>query len=226
MNYPLRPPKKIGRFHITRTFVSRMIGEAFARTALIRNHAATWSQANLASMREFIFSLRTKLSAEHAQIPIMRAKSWLWYDRTRVRTTPWLRRYTFKAALLTLGLAIVCSMLLATHFEVAVQPYFTPERLARLSTLLVTVGGALVGATAIAFSVVVFSVQINVERTPDGLFQTLSRDQRLIVAFVATLVMSVTGAALSLIADAGYVARTSVAAIWIVILVPSLIVYA
>ena len=186
----------------------------------------TWLETKFALARAFVTSLREKFDTWRAQIPIMRAKSWLWYDRAKVKTIPWLGRHIFTAALLALALAVVGSMLLAAHFEATIQPYFTPERLARLSTLLVTVGGALVGATAIAFSVVVFSVQINVERTPDGLFQTLSRDGRLIVAFVATVVLSVTGAALSLIADAGYIARACVAAIWIVVLVPSLIVYA
>jgi hypothetical protein len=90
----------------------------------------------------------------------------------------------------------------------------------------VTVGGALVGATAIAFSVVVFSVQINVERTPFGLFQSISRDWRLIVTFVATVTMSIICAALSIFADPGRLALVTVLALWSALCVPLLIVYA
>jgi hypothetical protein len=211
---------------MVRGLFHRFSRETIAKAAPVCRRAIMWLQRRRALVSELITSRRAQFEANRVRLPIIRAKSWLWYDRTRIRTIPWLRHHVSKVAVLALGLGFVGSMLLAANFEAAVQPHFTPERLARLSTLLVTVGGALVGATAISFSVVVFSVQINVERTPDGLFQTLSRDQRLIVAFVATVGLSVIGAALSLTVDAGYVARTSVAAIWIVIFVPSLIVYA
>jgi hypothetical protein len=211
---------------MVRGLVHRFSRETIAKAAPVCRRAIMWLQRRRALVSELITSTRAQFEANRVLLPIIRAKSWLWYDRTGIRTIPWLRHHVSKVAVLALGLGFVGSMLLAANFEAAVQPHFTPERLARLSTLLVTVGGALVGATAISFSVVVFSVQINVERTPDGLFQTLSRDQRLIVAFVATVGLSVIGAALSLTVDAGYVARTSVAAIWIVIFVPSLIVYA
>jgi hypothetical protein len=226
MKYLPQHPKHIGRIQLIRAFFRGSIGEALTKADLIWRQSVARLQADFASGRRSIASLRAKLEARRAQIPIIRAKSWLWYDLIKIKTMPWLSRHILKAVFLAFGVAFVGSMLLAAHLESTVQPYFTAERLVRLSTLLVTVGGALVGATAIAFSVVVFSVQINVERTPDGLFQTLSRDPRLIVAFVTTVVLSVTGAALSLITDAGHIARACVAAIWIVLLVPFLIVYA
>jgi hypothetical protein len=49
----------------------------------------------------------------------------------------------------------------------------TEQQLDYLKTLIVTLGGALIGAAAIAFSVETFSVQMNFARMPYGLFISL-----------------------------------------------------
>jgi hypothetical protein len=57
------------------------------------------------------------------------------------------------------------------------------DKLAIFRALVGTIGGALVGATAIAFSVVMISVQINFARMPYGLFRRLSSDLLLLGYF-------------------------------------------
>jgi hypothetical protein len=75
-----------------------------------------------------------------------------------------------------------------------------------LQTLIVTVGGAMIGATAIVASFVLFAMQVNVERLPHGLFRRFSSDLRLLGAFGASFAFAIAGAALSLIQDPSYAA--------------------
>ena len=69
--------------------------------------------------------------------------------------------------------------------------YFNPERFTLLRNLLATTGGALVGATAIGFSVVMIAVQLNFARMPHGLFRKLSSDIRLLGTFAATFLLAI-----------------------------------
>ena len=70
-----------------------------------------------------------------------------------------------------------------------------------LQTLIVTIGGAMIGATAIVSSFVLFAMQVNVERLPHGLFRRFSLDFRLLGAFAASFAFAIAGTALSLIQD-------------------------
>jgi hypothetical protein len=159
-------------------------------------------------------------------IAVWRAKGWLRFENAKFIAATQIKRHAFRTSLVILPVVVTASFYVAGHYEAAISTYFDKERLARLSTLIVTVGGGLVGATAVAFSVVVFSVQINVERTPDDLFQSLSRDKRLILVFVLAIFLSVACAALSVFLDDGAVGRIAVAAAWSAFSVPCLIVYA
>ena len=90
--------------------------------------------------------------------------------------------------------------------------YFNPDRFAVLRSLLASTGGALVGATAIGFSVVMVAVQLNFARMPHGLFRRLSSDPRLLGAFAATFLLAIGVSALSLLPDASWVAVAVIAA--------------
>src|ERR1700722_14900725 len=133
-------------------------------------------------------------------IAVFRAKCWLRVEKLRMAVDSRAKRNAFRIALTILPVAICGSLWLAERFEPFIDPYF--DKL-RLSTLIVTVGGGLVGATAVAFSIVVFSVQINVERTSVVMFQSLSRDTQLILVFVLAIFSSVACASLSLFTDTG-----------------------
>jgi hypothetical protein len=159
-------------------------------------------------------------------LAVWRAKGWLRFENAKFIAASQSKRHAFRTSLAILPFAIAASLYVAGHFEAEIGAFFDKDRLSRLSTLIVTVGGGLVGATAVAFSVVVFSVQVNVERTPDGLFQSLSRDKRLILMFVMAVLLSVACAALSVFVDYGFIGRVTVAATWSTLFVPCLIVYA
>lgn len=66
-------------------------------------------------------------------------------------------------------------------------------------SLLVGVGCALIGATAIVASLLLFSLQVNVERLPHGMFRRLNSDRALLLSFMASTVVSILIAATSLV---------------------------
>ena len=111
----------------------------------------------------------------------LRARAVLWHRLYRVRYWAQLQiaqRGTLvgaAAALLVVGASVV----LVPAIQARVQHLFpTDDKLQGPRTLFVTVGGALLGATAIVSSLVLFSMQVNVDRMPHGLFRRLSGDER------------------------------------------------
>lgn len=71
---------------------------------------------------------------------------------------------------------IEVSVYFTSSLQELIGPYFAPPRFEVLRNLLATTGGALIGATAIGFSVVMIAVQLNFARMPHGLFRKLSSD--------------------------------------------------
>jgi hypothetical protein len=131
-------------------------------------------------------------------------------------------RWAITVALIAL---IVASAVPLPSFQHSVESYFTTDRLSILRNLLATIGGALVGATAIAFSVVMIAVQLNFARMPHGLFRRLSSDLRLLGAFAATFILAIGVAALSLMPDASWSATALLAATWSTVLILILFLY-
>ena len=78
--------------------------------------------------------------------------------------------------------------------QVADQNNFTNFR-----SLLLNVGSALIGAAAIAFSLVMFAMQVNVERMLHGLFQKLSSDRKILAAFLGSFLLAIFVACMSLV---------------------------
>jgi hypothetical protein len=120
---------------------------------------------------------------------------------------------------------IIASYLFAPALQGAVESYFTADRLSLLRNLLATTGGALVGATAIGFSVVMIAVQLNFARMPHGLFRMLSSDFRLLGAFAMTFLLAIGVSALSLVPDASWSAIALISATWATLLILLLFFY-
>lgn len=66
-----------------------------------------------------------------------------------------------------------------------------------VQALVLNLGSALIGATAIVTSLVLFSMQVNVERMPHGLFRRLGSDSKLLGAFALAFMLALTIAVLS-----------------------------
>ena len=172
----------------------------------------------------------------HARSGIARAKrearrwyamQWQCIYGTHYRVSVWKARYRSPATIAFLILLIVVSGMLTPTIQGALEPYFlTEERFSGFRTLLVTVGGSLIGAAAIVFSLVMFAMQVNVERMPHGLFRKFSADPKVLGAFAATFLLAIAVAGLSLVPDRSWLAVATLIASWGTVLILVLFLYA
>jgi hypothetical protein len=161
-------------------------------------------------------------------VPIWCAQFWQYYYKCR----NWFVSATFKHrvafATTLLFVLIVASWLLAPKLRSVLEPYFSVQvRFDRFQTVLVALGGALIGATAIAFSLIMFAMQVNVERMPYGLFRKFSSDLKLLGSFAITFVLAIAITCSSLIPDKSWVAFATLGVMWgsVLILIFLLIAY-
>jgi len=130
-----------------------------------------------------------------------------------------------------LALAIVVALLALQVWAVVLahrlDSYFThKEALDGLRALCLGIGAALIGATAIASSFILFTLQVNVERMPAGLFRRLSADTRLLTAFGVAFLMSALIAFLSLTPSTTWGSMVALATAEACVLTPFIYLYA
>ena len=119
------------------------------------------------------------------------AQLWQYIYRLRNHGIIWLKRYASLTLCLLFSVGFLMSWMFSLAFQKISDSFFsTPDNFKGFETLLVTLGSALVGATAIAFSLIMFAMQVNVERMPHGLFRKLSSDRKLLGAFAATFIFA------------------------------------
>ncbi|MDC7787342.1 hypothetical protein PQJ75_13655 [Rhodoplanes sp. TEM] len=156
----------------------------------------------------------------------LRAILWRRMGVARYRYFIWKKRYGSTAAVGTLLLLIAFSFLLISPLQEALTPYFRAEtQIAALRAFFVQLGGSLIGAAAIVSSLVLFAMQVNIERMPHGLFRMLSSDRKLLSAFSFTFLLAVTVTSLCLIPDHQWIGVALVAGFWGTILILVLFLY-
>jgi hypothetical protein len=129
-------------------------------------------------------------------------------------------RYQVKIVTVLLAISLIVSFALVTTLQKQLEPYlFGLDRVTMVRDLCLNLGSALIGATAIAFSLIMFAMQVNVERMPHGLFRKFSTDSKLIFTFVATFSLATVTICLSLIPDSSWVAFSIVTSAWSLILI-------
>ena len=154
-----------------------------------------------------------------------RALLWRRLYLIRYRVLIWIARHGAIATILPLLLIGISGFWIPT-LQGSLEPLFaTEEQLQALHSLFLTLGGALLGAVALVSSLVLFSMQVNVERMPHGLFRRLSADRRLLSAFAATFLLAVFVASLSLIPDRGRIGAGAFGAFWATALILILFLY-
>lgn len=143
------------------------------------------------------------------------ARAWQFAYRMRNWISMLRIRHGGKLRLFIVIVLLAGSALITPILQERVQFYFAvPDRLEGFKTLLLTLGGALIGATAIAFSLIMFAMQVNVERMPHGLFRKFSSDAQLLGAFATTFFLAFSITCLSLIPDESWVAVAAVTSVW------------
>lgn len=160
-------------------------------------------------------------------ISIGYAKFWQYYYYSK----NWLLALGFKyKAIITLAILaslLILSLLFYPEIKSRLTPYFsTDDRFEGLQTLLVSLGGAMVGATAIAFSLIMFAMQVNVERMPYGLFRKFSSDFKLLGSFAITFFLAVGLACLSLIPSNSWSTLVILGSAWCLVLIVFLLLFA
>ena len=135
--------------------------------------------------------------------------------QAKIKFVFWRLRHGLKLVILTLLAAVVASVLSVPFLRRLVGGYFnSQESLGALRTLLGGTGSALIGAAAIAFSIIVFAMQTNVERMPHGLFKQLSSDRRLLSSFLGSFLTAIAIAGTSLIPDGNWAIPAILVALW------------
>ncbi|MCD6476339.1 MAG: hypothetical protein J7K85_08800 [Anaerolineaceae bacterium] len=140
----------------------------------------------------------------------------------------WKSRYGVPITCLFAAIIIILSFLVAPIIQKTIEPFFQPtEKFSSLQTFFTTLGGALIGATAIAFSLIMFAMQVNVERMPHGLFRKFSTDGRLLGSFTVSFLLAIFITTMSLIPNTSWVTIALLISCWstVIILVLFIIAY-
>ena len=164
-----------------------------------------------------IASLISKL---RGRISIWYAHFWQYYYYSKNWLLSLCLRYKTIFTLVILTSLLALSWLYYPEIKSLLTPYFSKDdRFAGFQTLLVSLGSAMIGATAIAFSLIMFAMQVNVERMPHGLFRKFSSDVKLLGTFAVTFSLAVIITVLSLIPDKACVAGAAISAVWCLLLI-------
>ncbi len=122
---------------------------------------------------------------------------------------------------------LLSTFLFLMPYKHAFELYFSNDNiLSVLRSLLGGIGAALIGATAIVFSLIVFSMQTNIERMPHGLFRKFGSDLLLLGSFLGSFVIAILVAPMSLIPNNKLSVYAIFLSVWGVIAVLILFLYA
>jgi len=147
--------------------------------------------------------------------------------RVQFALDAWIARHVGTSITLLLCTLIAITAYLSPAIDEPLRSYFTvDDRINWLRTLLVSLGGALIGAAAIVMSLVMFAMQINIERTPHRLFRQLSTDLKLLGAFASTFVLAFAIASLGLALSLERIALAILGSLWATLLILMLFLYA
>ena len=151
---------------------------------------------------------------------------WTYAYRVQFKLRHYRIRYGGTALVAVLLLLVSGSFYLSPVLQPALESWYaTEEAIQGLQGLLLNTGSALIGAAAIVTSLVLFAMQVNIERMPHGLFRRLSEDGRLLGAFAVAFVLAMGVATLSTVIEHLVLAYVVLSAGWAVLLILLLFLY-
>lgn len=175
-------------------------------------------------VEKFKKAVREKLLTPLA---VQSAKMWGRIYRGRFRVKKFRAKYRTILQVLLYSALVGMTVYFVPELQRTFQAFFSDNsRISDLKIILVSLGGALIGAGAISFSLVMFSMQINIERMPHGLFWKFSSDRKIIAAFTGIFIFGTVIASLSLFVRVENVALLIISGIWSLVLIISLVIYA
>ncbi|SDP70154.1 hypothetical protein [Desulforhopalus singaporensis] len=139
----------------------------------------------------------------------------------------WKQRYGGIVFVSVLLLLVVISFYVSPLLQDILEDYYgTEQAINGLRSLIQNVGTALLGAAAIVTSLVLFAMQVNIERMPHGLFRRLSADSRLLGAFALAFLLAITVSILSTLINQVPIVFVVIFATWAIIFILALFMYA
>lgn len=169
---------------------------------------------------------KRKLLSLKKFLRLRRALGWHTLYLVRYSIQKRMARHGTVVAALLLIVLISVSALCIPFLQHNLEPLLAPDqRLQGLRSVFLTIGGSLLGATAIVSSLVLFAMQVNVERMPHGLFQRLGSDRRLLSAFAGAVLLAILVAILSLLSSPSQIGVATFVAIWATALILLLFLY-
>lgn len=152
---------------------------------------------------------------------------WQFAYRAKYRLAQWGLRYGNIVFAAVLFLLMSASFYLSPALQsVLWEHYATEHAIEGLRGLILNTGSALIGAAAIVTSLVLFAMQVNIERMPHGLFRRLSADPKLLGAFALAFLLAIGVAILSTFVDRVQLARVVLAASWAIVFILTSFMYA
>ena len=145
----------------------------------------------------------------------MLAMYWQYFYGIKNKLKLFLSNHKIISIGLIIGMLIILNIAIYPSVYGYVKPYFEiNDRMSSLQSLFLGLGGALTGATAIAFSLIMFAMQVNVERLPYGLFKKFSTDFKLLGLFIIIMLLAISISSMSLIQDATWSTKFICIAFW------------
>lgn len=145
---------------------------------------------------------------------------WQHAYRVKYRLAEWGLRYGGIAFAAVLFLLISASFYFSPALQVVLADRFaTDQAIEGLRDLILNTGSALIGAAAIVTSLVLFAMQVNIERMPHGLFRRLSADPKLLGAFALAFLLAIGVATLSTFVGQASLAHVVLTASWSVVFI-------
>jgi len=155
------------------------------------------------------------------------AALWQHTYRAQYRLGRWGIRYGSIAFSTVLLLLVFASVYLSPTFQSALEAHYATEQaIEGLRGLILNMGSTLIGAAAIVTSLVLFAMQVNIERMPHGLFRRLSADLKLLGAFALAFLLAIGVATLSTFVDQARLAHVVLATSWAVVFILISFMYA
>ena len=155
------------------------------------------------------------------------AELWQFVYRARDKTGQTHGRLRQALGAVTILILLAASAYLSPTLQTNLETWVSTDgAVQRVQSLILGTGTALIGAAAIVASLVLFAMQVNVERMPHGLFRRLSADAKLLGAFASAFGLAITVAVLSTVTEKSTMAVVLVATTWAILSILGLFLYA
>ncbi len=210
----------------------RVIQKLLNKIKVVKNYLMSTISYLITIINQAIATVKTYIIAinERATIYIRKKITYFWSILYTIQHKVFrLKKYYSTPIMLVLlsALMITSVYLFNIYFQNTITSLLsTPEAILNVQFLFLTLGGALISASVIVFTLVVFAMQANIERMPYGLFRKLSDDKKILVSFIATIILAASIASISLIQKNEYIALAMSFSVWVIIFILILFVYA